>query len=83
MGFDMSGYHTVLSFKIKHIRHGQLLFEGFNRGGGFSDENKKKLGQIAVGDSRFEQIYARIPGEDKPRRLNDIHLEIKAYRPTK
>ena len=77
-GFDMDGHHEVKSYEIKVIRQGEVILALTNTGGEFEPTNGRKLDIVQAGDEiLFEKIMAIIPGEDKPRRLNDIRIKIQ------
>ena|SRR5687768_8243793 len=77
-GFDMSGNHEIRSYKIKVIRNGEVILELTNTGGRFEPGNSIKLEIVKRSDDiLFENIMAMLPGEDTPRKLNDIKIKIQ------
>lgn len=77
-GFDMSGNHEVKSYEIKVIRKGEVILDLINTGGRFEPTNSNKLEIVQVSDEiLFEKIMAMMPGEDTPRKLNDIRIKIQ------
>ena len=76
-GFDMSGSHKVFSYEIKVVRNGEIALELINTGVSFESKNRERLEFIQSKDEiLFEKIMAKMPGEDTPRRLNDIRIRI-------
>ena len=76
-GFDMSGSHEVYSYEIKVIRSGEIVLELSNIGGAFESDNLERLEIIQGNDEiLFEKIIAKMPGEDIPRKMNDIKIRI-------
>ncbi|MCF8239712.1 MAG: hypothetical protein K9I85_16225 [Saprospiraceae bacterium] len=76
-GFDMSGSHKVYSYEIKVVRNSEIVLEPSNTGGPFESKIRERLVIIQSNDEiLFEKIMAKMPGEDTPRRLNDIRIRI-------
>ncbi len=76
-GFDMSGYHNVVSYNIIVIRGKRIIHSGKNIGGKFSKENELLLKKVNVGDIvEITNIKANIVGETSPRTLNNLKLKI-------
>ncbi len=74
----MSGNHEVKSYEIKIIRNGEVILVLKNTGGRFEPENSRKLQIVQINDEiLFEKIMAIIPGEETPRKLNDINIKIQ------
>ncbi|MBL0006775.1 MAG: hypothetical protein IPP25_06165 [Saprospiraceae bacterium] len=77
-GFDMAGNHEVTSYEIKVIRNGEVILTLNNTGGRFEPDNSRKLGIVQGSDEiLFENIMAKLPGEETPRKLNDIRIKIQ------
>lgn len=77
-GFDMSGNHEVKSYEITVVRNGEIILKLKNTGARFESENSKKLEIMRVNDEIiFDNILAFMPGEESPRKLNDIRIKIQ------
>ncbi len=77
LNMDIGGDLTIKSFTIEVSRKGKIWQELPNDGGKFEEENLEQLRKIKVGDQiRFKHIYGIFHGDDAPRALDDLRLEI-------
>jgi len=76
--FDITGTLEVKSFDVQIIRSDDLIYSGKNNGGKLNGESLDAFKILKANDTLiFENIYAYYPGESKPRRTNNIKINLK------
>ena len=76
--FDIDARCEIISYKVTHLRNGQVLAAATNSGGRYSPEVRAIIDEACPGDTYlFGEVSARCPGDTEPRYLDGLVFSIK------